>query len=750
MISPTDVNISIPVSHGDAVPVVHEEQAREESKEAVITQVVTEALNETTTEVMDTLEARRPLEATEEEKSSELSDIEELGLPDFEPCAANLNPELGYIQQAGKGTYWTTDPSVSLPIRVGTSYPANIKPSTIMDVFNKTVGEFPNKDAHRFEVNGEWRSVTWLQYSEHVKQFAKSLIHLGVEPHKGVAIQGFNSHEWMVANIGAIFARAIPAGIYATNGPEACKHVASHCSARVIVLEDEEQLKKYDGLRDDLSAVKCFVVWKATVNTWNDPKVKTWNEFMKLGENVSDHDLNDRIVPQNPGSCSSLIYTSGTTGMPKAVMMSHDNLTWVTRVIGDQFEMGQDDQMVSYLPLSHVAAQLVDMYGPITYGSTVSFAQPTALKGTLVKTLTAVRPTLFLGVPRVWEKIEETMTNKGKEVVEELQGSWSGRHIKLPLLRWAKRKGVQTSVARQNGGRKPKGWKIANKILFSKVKGALGFDRVRYTFAGAAPISEKTQNFFAERDITILDIYGMSESAGPQTMCRLGDYKVGSCGKPFAGSELLFDGVHQLKFRGRHIFMGYMHNEPATREIFDANGFIASGDLGKIDDKGNVFITGRKKELIITAGGENVAPVLIENNIKAAMSFVANAVVVGDKQKFLGCLITLPTDLNEDGSPSLNLTEAVRKELRAAGSNAMTTRDAQEDPVVRQLLKDGIKEANLKAISRAQRVSEFVILEKDFSINDDTLTSTMKLKRPVVSRLYANEIQGLYGDAWIA
>ncbi|MFT4552291.1 MAG: long-chain-fatty-acid--CoA ligase ACSBG [Chlamydiales bacterium] len=744
MTSITDVNVSIPVSPGDTAPVAQREQSREGSEEAKISQIATEVLNEAVTEVMETLEASRLLEAAEE-KSFELSDIDEA---DFEPCALNLNRELGYNEQAGKGVYWTTDPSVSLPIRVGSTYPANLKARTITEVFNTTVGSFPNKAAHKFEVNGEWRIVTWLQYSEHVKQFAKSLIHLGVESHKGVAIQGFNSHEWMVANIGAIFANAIPAGIYATNNPEACKHVAAHCSARVIVLEDEEQLKKYDGLRDDLSAVKCFVVWNATVNTWNDPKVKTWNEFMRLGENVPDAALNERIAAQNPGSCSSLIYTSGTTGLPKAVMMSHDNLTWVTNVIGDQFKMGQDDEMVSYLPLSHVAAQLVDMYGPITYGSTVSFAQPTALKGTLVKTLQAVRPTLFLGVPRVWEKIEETMTNKGKEVVEELQGSWSGRNIKLPLLRWSKRKGVQTSIARQNGSRKPRGWKIANKILFSKVKGALGFDRVRLTFAGAAPISEKTQNFFAERDITILDIYGMSESAGPQTMCRLGDYKVGSCGKSFDGSELMFDGVHQLKFRGRHIFMGYMHNEESTREMFDANGFIASGDLGKVDDKGNVFITGRKKELIITAGGENVAPVLIENNIKAAISFVSNAVVVGDKQKFLGCLITLPTDLNEDGSPTVSLTEAVRKELRKAGSNAMTTLDAKDDPVVKLLLKDGIKTANLKAISKAQRVSEFVILERDFSINDDTLTSTMKLKRPVVQRLYANEIQGLYGDHW--
>jgi len=410
--------------------------------------------------------------------------------------------------------------------------------------------------------------------------------------------------------------------------------------------------------------------------------------------------------------------------------------------------IGESDTLVSYLPLSHIAAQMLDVHGPITTGAMVWFAQPDALKGSLGQTLKEVRPTAFLGVPRVWEKIMEKMQEVGRQTTG----------VKKSIAEWAKSKGLEGNYAIQRGDWEPWGWWLANQLVFSKVKEALGLDRTRYCATAAAPIAKETLDYFLSLNIPIFEIYGMSESTGPQTINRPGFHKTSSCGPAMPGSEMKIAdpdkaGNGEICYRGRHIFMGYMKNDKATAETIDAEGWLHSGDIGRVDQEGFLYITGRIKELIITAGGENIPPVLIEDEIKLDIGkVISNVMVVGDRKKFLTCLLTLKAKPNADAKPgeypfSDELADSAVEQLSKAGSSAKTVQEAMKDPKVTEYLKAGIEKANKRAASNAQRIQKFAIVPVDFTLEGGELTPTMKLKRRIVVQQYEKEIEELYNVA---
>lgn len=332
-----------------------------------------------------------------------------------------------------------------------------------------------------------------------------------------------------------------------------------------------------------------------------------------------------------PGNCSTLIYTSGTTGPPKAVMISHDNVTWTTKQVFDTVvEVNHTDRVISYLPLSHIAAQIIDLHGPLYIGACTYFAQPDALKGSLTHTLAEVRPTFFFGVPRVWEKIQEKMVQIGRET----------KGLLKILSTWAKDMGRKHSEMSQFGasGGAPCGYSCANAIVLKTIKKKLGLDQAKGCFTAAAPIAPETLWYFASLDIPVYEVFGQSECTGPHTISMEGAWKIGYCGRPIPGSESVLDAKNgELCYRGRHIFMGYMHDPVKTAETIDDQGYLHSGDVGEFDGNdtttspspsGFLRITGRIKELIITAGGENIPPVLIENEMKAAMVALSNCMVL--------------------------------------------------------------------------------------------------------------------------
>ncbi|XP_061409657.1 long-chain-fatty-acid--CoA ligase ACSBG2 isoform X2 [Lethenteron reissneri] len=645
---------------------------------------------------------------------------------------------------------WTTERDGAVKLRTDASGTLSDTPETINQLFERTVKLYGDRKALASKEGNTWKILTYKEYYAQCRQAAKSFLKLGLQRYHGVGILGFNSPEWFISDIGAIMAGGFAVGIYTTNTAEACQYVADNCLANVIVVENDKQLQKILEVQSQLPHLKAIVQYKGELKE-KKPNVYSWAEFMRAGEEVPDAQLDAIIASQRANQCCSLIYTSGTTGSPKGVMLSHDNLTWTSTVTGEltQLRSAEDFQevVISYLPLSHIAAQLVDIWLPMRFGGVTYFAQPDALKGSLVVTMKEVRPTGFMGVPRVWEKMMEKM---------KATAAKSGI-FKRKIAGWAKSVGLQTHLANMKGNpaEAPMGYTLASMLVFKKVREALGLDRCTKCYTGAAPITRDTLEFFLSLDIPVFELYGMSESSGPHTISSPTAFQIGSCGTLLRGCRTLLhskdeEGSGEVCFWGRHVFMGYLNMEEKTREAIDDDGWLHSGDLGRVDEQGLLYITGRIKELIITAGGENVPPIPIEDAIKEELPVVSNAMVIGDRRKFLSVLLTLKCESNGDsGEPDDALTDEVVHWCQRVGSTA--TRASQiaggKDPVVERAIRDGIERVNKRAPSNAQRVQKWELLLRDFSIPGGELGPTMKLKRPVVTKMYQELIERLYEDA---
>jgi long-chain-fatty-acid--CoA ligase ACSBG len=517
------------------------------------------------------------------------------------------------------------------------------------------------------------------------------------------------------------------------------------------VVDDDKQLQKILKIRPELPHLKAIVQYTGKPVKGPEEGVYSWAEFLDLAKYVPDIALMDRHKLMAPNKCCTVIYTSGTTGNPKGAMLSHDNLIWTSKMamLGAHLVSSPDieqEVFVSYLPLSHVAAQMTDLYLSISSGGVVYFAQPDALKGTLVDTLKEARPTALIGVPRVWEKMAERMQSIAKR--NGLVKSWIGSV--------AQDLGLRGNLQRINGHSNgtPLGWSLANAIVFKKVREALGLDRCNFTCSGAAPMMKETLEFFLSFNIQIYDIYGMSESSAPHTINLPGSFKIGSAGKELSGVSTKIDkpdadGNGEICMHGRHIFMGYLGTEEKTLEVLDEEGYLRTGDIGRKDRDGFLFITGRLKELLITAGGENVPPVPIEDMIKEELPIVSNAMLIGDKRKFLAVLLTLKSEIDlVTGAPVEKLTRSTQEWIKeTCGVSVSTVSEARALTPLQKVIEKRIGEANKRATSRAQCVQKFKLLPEDFSIPGGELGPTLKLKRPFVAKKYSVEIEEFYADA---
>lgn len=475
---------------------------------------------------------------------------------------------------------------------------------------------------------------------------AKAFIKLGLEPRKCVGILGFNSPEWFFADLAAIFCNSISTGIYATNSPEMVKYMANHSNANILVVEDENQLKKVLQVKSDLPDLKAIIQY---IGKPSAEGVLSWQDLLDIGKKEKDDELNVRLKQVAINQCCHLVYTSGTTGPPKAAMLSHDNITFTAQIMNKVYglkDKGQE-RNVSYLPLSHIAASMMDMFVMMTCQGTTYFADKGALKGTLTLTLQEAVPTLFFGVPRVWEKIQEKMLEVGR----------ANKGLKKSIGQWAKQTGLEYNQNVLNGTGLSMSselkYMIADKVVFQKVKTALGLQKCKSFFVAAAPIALETLEYFMSLDIVIFEIYGMSECTGPHTFNCKEHQKVGSIGKTLPGCLTKIASNEdtgcingEVLMKGRNVMMGFLNSVEKTKEAITDNGWLRSGDLGTIDESGFFKITGRAKEILITAGGENIAPIPIEETIKKFLPCVANAMLIGDKRKFLSVLLTLKTDVD--------------------------------------------------------------------------------------------------------
>merc|ERR1712127_255390 len=415
-------------------------------------------------------------------------------------------------------------------------------------------------------------------------------------------------------------------------------------------------------------------------------------------------------------------------------MLSHDNITFTTKRACDTFNFQHgSERVLSYLPLSHVAAQMVDIHAMICLAGCVYFADKNVLKSTLLDNLNWCKPTRFLGVPRVWEKVMEKMLEKAKDI----------KGLKKTVSTKAKVVGLKFHL---NGSHAAQ-FKIFQKIYYSKVKALLGLGECKSFITGAAPMERQTFNYFLSLDIRILELYGMSESSGPHTFNTVEKNRMGSVGVLMASAQSQLirpnnDDVtedKELMMWGRHVMMGYANREDATRKDMTEDGWLKTGDLVNIDSEGYHFIVGREKDLIITAGGENIAPQPIHNLVKEQLPCISQVLLLGDKQKFVSCFLTLAVEVDtETMEPSGRLSIAAKDWCRSVGSQASTVQEVLEGPdlAVMRNIQAGIDRANKQAVSNAQRIQKWMIIPRDFSLPGGELGPTMKVKRAAVVKKY--------------
>ncbi|HTO98199.1 MAG TPA: AMP-dependent synthetase/ligase [Myxococcales bacterium] len=528
--------------------------------------------------------------------------------------------------------------------------------------FFETARRHPSRLAWKHGAR-EW---TWERAAADVRRAARALIALGVRRGDTVTIVGPNRPEWLMADLGALAAGAVPAPIYPTLTAEQSQYIANHSGAVVAITADERQEAKLRG-----TGVRRFA------------RMSEWEAFLAEGEKVPDEAVEERLSAIRPGDLATLIYTSGTTGPPKAAMLTQANLSYAAETAVKVAGSTPDDVLVSYLPLSHIAEQIISIHSGTGVGGSVWFCDELERVGQVMR---EARPTIFFGVPRIWEKIQGRI----EETVR------AAPLLRRKLFAWA----------RASRGA------LADRLVLSRVREAIGLGRARLCVTAAARMPRPTLDFFESIGIQLLDVWGMTETTGMGTANLPHRRKPGTVGKAEEGVEIRIAPDGEILTRGGHVFAGYYKDPAATTEALDPDGFLHTGDVGELDGDGFMRITDRKKDLLITSGGKNVSPQNIET-LLGRIEGVAQAVVVGDGRKYLAALI---------------VPEAAER--------------AQNPGFVAHVGKE-IERINGQ-LAQYETIKKFRVLAAQFSIDSGELTPTLKLKRKVVSQKFASEIEELF------
>jgi long-chain acyl-CoA synthetase len=543
-----------------------------------------------------------------------------------------------------------------------------------------------NDPAYLVQEGDTWREVSWEEAARAVDEIAHGLLALGIRKGDAFAILGSTRLEWALFDFALGLIGAVGAPIYANSSPRDCAYVIEHSEAIGVLCEDEAQRGKLNGL--DLRHMLTFADLDDLRRRGREHAAQNPTAVDDAASAIGEDDL------------FTYIYTSGTTGPPKACMIRHRNyysMADKVREIEDFTVNG--DVMLLYLPLAHNFGRLMHLQGPHV-GYTIAFCpDPYAV----AEALPNVRPTVFPSVPRIYEKVHTGVTAKFAEA--------SG--VKRKLIDWALRVGRKVSELRQRGEEPPRALalqqRLADRLVYSKVKDRLG-GRVRVCISGGAPLAKEVIEFFHALDILILEGYGLTECTTAATVNRPSRFRFGTVGPALPGAELRIADDGEVLIKTDTIFAGYYKDEKATREVLPGDGWLRSGDLGEIDEDGFVTITDRKKDILVTAGGKNVAPQNLENALKTH-PIVSQALVIGDRRPYISALITLAEDVQAEGA------------------------EAAVQQVVDEVNKD---------LSRFEQIKRFTILPRDFTAEDGEVTPTLKLKRRVCQEHFAGEIEALY------
>jgi long-chain acyl-CoA synthetase len=594
---------------------------------------------------------------------------------------------------------------------------------SIPSLFWKRVREVDERVALRQKKYGIWEDISWGEYGSVAKEVACGLISLGLEKGDCVSVIGENSPEWLYSDMGIMAAGGITVGIYTTNSAEEVKYILDHSQSKFYIVENEEQLDKALLVRHELPFLKKIVVVDMEgLRTFKDPMVMSFEQLRDLGRERDRKEpslFENRLNELDPDEVALLIYTSGTTGPPKGAMLSHRNILWTVEKVAEVLKVYETDEVVSFLPLSHIAERMFSVFLPLQYKYTTNFIENT---DTVAQNIVEVSPTVLFAVPRIWEKYFSTIFIKMQEAAL----------FKKVTFGMAMKMGKRYSEVKLTGDRVPMllrlGFALVHFLVFRKLKKRLGLERVRVAVSGAAPISPDVLKFYHSIGIPLREVYGQTEGCGPTCIHRGEEIKAGTVGPPLPEVEVKLAQDGEILVKGGNVFLGYFRNEQATTATL-VDGWLRSGDVGEFDRNGFLLITDRKKDLIITSGGKNVAPQNIENQLKFS-PYINDAVVIGDRRKYLAALIVIDED---------NVVKYATDNKIQYTTYASLTRTDE----VTKLIQQQVDSVN-KSLARVEQIKKFRILPKKLMEEDGEVTPTMKVKRNYINETFADLIESMY------
>ena len=583
----------------------------------------------------------------------------------------------------------------------------------------------PDRVAMRKKDYGIWHDITWKTYAEHVRHVALGLHALGVKREDHVAIIGENKPEWLFSAVGTMSLGAIFVGIYTTNPVAECEYVVGHSESVVYICEDEEQCDKALEFRSRTPSLKKIVVWDMEgLRHYQDDMLMSFDDLLELGRKTEAEQpgLYDSIVDSGKNDdTASIIYTSGTTGPPKGAMIAHKNYQWIARQTQKITRTSVQDETISFLPLNHVYEQIFDLMMHLRVGHIVNFTENT---DTVMNDLKDVSPTLFHSVPRIWEKYHSGI------VLKMMDATWFKRTVYSLAFNVGSRYNDHVLSKKKPPLTLALAYRLAYFSVFWKLKERLGFDRVRLGFSGAAPISHDVLKFFQSIGIPIREGYGLTETTGITHISDECNFKLGTVGKCLPGTEVMIAKDGEILIRHGGVFKGYYKEEEQTRQmIYD--GWLHTGDVGEIDEEGYLKITDRKKDLIVTAGGKNVAPQYIENMLKFS-PYINDAVVIGDRRKYITAIIVIDE-------------ENVVKYAQDQKVQYTTFSSLTKTEEVIKLIEEEVNKVN-KQLARVENIRKFRLLDKKLYTEDGEVTPTMKVKRKSIHEQYKDLIESMYKE----
>jgi long-chain acyl-CoA synthetase len=595
-----------------------------------------------------------------------------------------------------------------------TETPEGTGSKTIADLLPLAGRKHADKPAVTYkDPSGQWVSKSFAEVGEIVKGLALGLIDLGIEKGDKVAILANTRPEWTYFDYAALATGATVVPIYQTNSPEECQYVLENSDSVAVVVEDESQLEKVRSVRDSLPKLKHVIVMEGTADD-----AISMSELAQKGEGRDESAYEERWSSVSPEDICTIIYTSGTTGPPKGCVISHGNYRSMLTMSLEESVLHEDSKVYLFLPLAHSFALLIQLLS-FDLGGNIAYWERDPLK--IIPNLVEVKPEVFPSVPRIFEKIYTAATSDA----EKAGGA------KKAIFNWAIGVGKKMREA-ERAGRSPgflleRQYKLADKLVLSKIRALFG-GRIRNCVTGAAPINPEILRFFDAAGVLILEGFGMTETSTAATIARPDAFKFGTVGRAFKNAEIRIADDGEILVKGPNVFQGYYKNPEATAETI-VDGWLHTGDIGELDSDGYLKITGRKKDIIITAGGKNITPANLEAEMKQSQ-WVSQCVVIGDRRPYLIALVTL--DLEE-------VTKLAQEEGWPADPAALA-----KHPEMRELIQQHMDEIN-KKFAKVEQIKKFEILPADLSQEGGELTPTLKVKRNVVSEKYENDIEALYG-----